>query len=337
MSPGKRLSPRSTRRFRVRSVLCLVCQCDDNGFIARNAGWRVDPRRASLNSVRSLSSVVNAVLPVTCLLYSACERTARQHRGCTPFWQLVRDSAKFFLLATLAAFALRLLFYLQVPTCRWRLPDLRRHRQELARPRHLRTDPRRWLCGRPGSVCPVIPAFLAACFLLFGREHYNAVLLVQIVIDVATCFVIADLARRTVSNRAARFAFLLAALCPFTANYTVAPLAETLSIFFAAVALDAAVAGFSAIDEGLPGWTAWTCCGLAMAAGILLRPDGGILLMAIGLVPALENVEQPAAPYESLSGRDCWSWPSRLRRWFLGRSATGAISIASCRWSPVGQ
>ena len=86
--------------------------------------------------------------------------------------------------------------------------------------------------------------------MLFGREHYNAVLLVQIVIDVATCFVIADLARRTVSERAARFAFLLAALCPFTANYTVAPLAETLSIFFAAVALDAAVAGFAAVDEG---------------------------------------------------------------------------------------
>ena len=44
-------------------------------------------------------------------------------------------------------------------------------------------------------------------------------LLVQIVIDLVGCFVIADLARRTVSRAAARFAFLLAALCPFTANY----------------------------------------------------------------------------------------------------------------------
>ncbi len=30
---------------------------------------------------------------------------------------------------------------------------------------------------------PGYPAFLAACFALFGREHYNAVLLVQIAID----------------------------------------------------------------------------------------------------------------------------------------------------------
>ena len=109
-------------------------------------------------------------------------------------------------------------------------------------------------------------------------------LLVQIVIDVAGCFVVADLARRTVSGRAARLAFLLAALCPFTANYTAAPLAETLSIFFAAVALDFAVAGFMSVDEGRNSWSAWAWCAVAVSAGILLRPDGGILLVAIGLL-----------------------------------------------------
>jgi hypothetical protein len=72
-------------------------------------------------------------------------------------------------------------------------------------------------------------------------------------------------------------------LCPFTANYSVAPLAETLSIFFVSVALDAAVAGFRASDEGRAGWPGWTCCGVAIACGILLRPDGGILLVALGL------------------------------------------------------
>ena len=41
-------------------------------------------------------------------------------------------------------------------------------------------------------------------------------------------------------------------MCPFTANYTVAPLAETLSIFFTAVALDAAVAGFMHLEDGTP-------------------------------------------------------------------------------------
>ena len=130
---------------------------------------------------------------------------------------------------------------------------------------------------------PGYPAFLAACFVLFGREHYNAVLLVQIAVDLLGCFVIADLARRTLSDRAAKIAFALAALCPFTANYTVAPLAETLSIFFAAVVLDSAVAGFTALDEGRRAWKAWLCCGLGLAASILLRPDGGILLVAVGL------------------------------------------------------
>ncbi len=86
-----------------------------------------------------------------------------------------------------------------------------------------------------------------------------------------------------VSARAARFAFLLAALCPFTANYTVAPLAETLSIFFTAVALDCAVAAFQASEKGVARWSAWISCGIAVSAGILLRPDGGILLVALGL------------------------------------------------------
>jgi len=141
---------------------------------------------------------------------------------------------------------------------------------------------------------PGYPAFLAACFALFGREHYHAVLLVQIVVDVASCVFVADLARRTVSDRSARFTFLLAALCPFTANYTVAPLAETLSIFFAAAALDCAVAAFTASEQRRRAWPAWVCCGVTVAAGILLRPDGGILLAAIGLFLLWRIWRQPA-------------------------------------------
>jgi 4-amino-4-deoxy-L-arabinose transferase-like glycosyltransferase len=188
----------------------------------------------------------------------------------------------FFLLAILAAFALRLFFYFKFP--------------------HVFGDSliygdiaKNWLNHgiyglshdtgvRPTWIrLPGYPAFLAICFALFGHEHYNAVLLVQIVVDVATCFVVADLARRAVSDRAARYAFLLSALCPFTANYTVAPLTETLSIFFAALALDGAVAGFRACDGDRCAWWAWGGCGFAISCGILLRPDGGILLIAVGL------------------------------------------------------
>jgi 4-amino-4-deoxy-L-arabinose transferase-like glycosyltransferase len=213
---------------------------------------------------------------------SATDGNPRETSQPTPFWKLVRGSARFFLIATFAAFALRLFFYFKFP--------------------HVAGDSliygdiaKNWLdqgvfgLTHSDGVHPTwirlpgYPAFVAACFVLFGREHYHAVLLVQIVIDVATCFFIADLARRSVSDRAARWAFLLAALCPFTANYSVAPLAETLSIFFVSVALDAAVAGFRASDEGRAGWPGWTCCGVAIACGILLRPDGGILLVALGL------------------------------------------------------
>lgn len=214
--------------------------------------------------------------------YSRHVRESPQNPPALPFWRMVYDARKFFLLVTLAAFALRLFLYFRFP--------------------HITGDSliygdiaKNWLnhgvyglthADGPHPTwirLPGYPAFLAACFVLFGREHYHAVLLAQVVIDVAGCFFIADLARRTLSDRAARCAFLVAAICPFTANYTIAPLAETLSIFFAAVALDCAVAAFSAVDQNRPAWGAWTACGLALSAGILMRPDGGILLAAVGL------------------------------------------------------
>ena len=199
-----------------------------------------------------------------------------------PFWRMLLEHRKWFFLFVLAALALRMLFYFKFP--------------------HVAGDTliygdiaKNWMDQgifglthaegvRPTWIrLPGYPAFLVVCFKLFGREHYNAVLMVQIAIDIAGCFVIADLARRTISPGASRWTFAVAALCPFTANYAVAPLAETLSIFFTAVAFDAAVAAFMWLDDGVFSWRAWTLCGLAVAAGIQLRPDGGILLAAIGL------------------------------------------------------
>jgi hypothetical protein len=199
-----------------------------------------------------------------------------------PFWRLLLEYRTWFLSFAVAGLVLRLLFYFLFP--------------------HVTGDSliygdiaKNWMDHgifglthaegvRPTWIrLPGYPAFLVLCFKLFGGEHYHAVLLVQIVIDLATCFVVADLARRTVSQAAAKWAFAIAVLCPFTANYTVAPLAETLSIFFTAAALDAAMAGLACLDEGSSPWRPWIQCGLALAAGIQLRPDGGILLAAIGL------------------------------------------------------
>lgn len=137
---------------------------------------------------------------------------------------------------------------------------------------------------------PGYPAFLAACFRLFGLEHYGAVVRVQAAIDLATCFLIAAGARRLWSENAARIACVLAALCPFTSNYTATPLPETLAIFAAAVALFFALRALQKM-QAAPSWDVahsfairdWFACGLGIALSIYLRPDGGVLLLAIGL------------------------------------------------------
>ena len=146
---------------------------------------------------------------------------------------------------------------------------------------------------------PGYPAFLAGIFWLFGAGNFKAVMLTQILVDLGTCLIIADLARRTVSERAARIAFVLAALCPFLANYASAVLTETLEIFFTALALDCAAAalnrmyGARAESRAQPGALEQTCCrlwaatGAAIAACILLRPDGGIALAAMAFYLAI--------------------------------------------------
>src|SRR6202140_5141938 len=142
---------------------------------------------------------------------------------------------------------------------------------------------------------PGYPAFLAGIFWLFGAGNFKAVMLTQILIDLATCLIVADLARRAVSERAARIAFVLAALCPFLANYASAVLTETLEIFFTALALDCAAAALNrmyvaGIEPGALDQTCrrlWAATGAAIAACILLRPDGGILLAAVALYLAI--------------------------------------------------
>lgn len=132
------------------------------------------------------------------------------------------------------------------------------------------------------SRLPGYPAFLAAVFAIFGDDRFRAVLLIQVLFDLATCFLIADMARRLFSERAAKAAFLMAALCPFLANYAAAALTETLEIFFTALALNLAFRGLGIGGAPARPKTVWIGCGLSIGASILLRPDGGILLAAIG-------------------------------------------------------
>ena len=212
--------------------------------------------------------------------------------------QLVRQNLRFFGFGILAALALRVFFLMKFP----RVTADSRFYADLAR---------NWLqhgvfalttaegLMPTAARLPGYPALLAFLFAIFGMDHYAPVLVLQVLVDVATCLVVADLARRCVSERAAKAAFLLTALCPFLANYSAAALTETWEIFFTALALDFAVTGVEDLELGSA--RAWLGCGLAVGACNLLRPDGGLLLIAIGgylgllLLRRLRAGQSPAA------------------------------------------
>ena len=127
---------------------------------------------------------------------------------------------------------------------------------------------------------PGYPGFLALCFAVFGKQNYLAVLYLQLVLDLATCLLIADFVRRIRGRRAAMAALWLAALCPFTANYVAMPLTETPSIFCVALGLCAFAA---VLERPRLGWM--LALAFAWSYAALLRPDGALL--AVVFLPAL--------------------------------------------------
>ncbi|MGE5322298.1 MAG: glycosyltransferase family 39 protein [Actinomycetota bacterium] len=205
---------------------------------------------------------------------------------------LLRRNWLFFTVTTAAALGLRLFFVFQLP--------------HVAGDTFIYGDiAKNWLTHgiyglTDGSVVrptlirlPGYPAFLAAMFALFGREHYTAVMIAQALIDTNTCLVIAALALELMNERAARAAYLLAALCPFTANYAAAPLAETLAIFCTAHAFYYGVRGIKALQNGTAGPLPWCLSGFWTALAILLRPDDGLLVPALGLAILLLLIFRP--------------------------------------------
>jgi len=121
-------------------------------------------------------------------------------------------------------------------------------------------------------------------FAIFGKDNFRAVLALQVLIDVGTCLILADAARRCIrSERAAKGAFAFTALCPFLANYAGAVLTETLEIFFTALALDLACAGLETLrSENIVAHKIWLNAG---------RP----LALQSCCVPMAESSPQPLA------------------------------------------
>jgi 4-amino-4-deoxy-L-arabinose transferase-like glycosyltransferase len=178
--------------------------------------------------------------------------------------------------ATALGIGLRLLFVFRFPTV---TPDGRLYRsiaETWARFGVYGTDP-----ASPSALrMPGYPAFLAGIHLLFGSIRPATVFLIQTVVDLATCVVVGMLAATLFDKRVGRTAFVLALLCPFTANYVSLLLTESLAIFTTALALLFAFRARARLAEKFPIGDLLGA-GAATGLGILIRPDGAILLPAL--------------------------------------------------------
>jgi hypothetical protein len=168
--------------------------------------------------------------------------------------------------------------------------------------------------GQPVAVdlrMPGYPAFLAMVYRLTGHTGVSArpfVMVAQVLVDLATCVLIAALAvvlgmlcqERVKPGRAFLAGLWLAALCPFTANYVAVPLTEVWAMFFTAAALVILVLvlaqesgsgpWFAALgakeNVGLSYLTLAALAGVVVGLGTLFRPEAPLLLLTTLIVLA---------------------------------------------------
>lgn len=147
---------------------------------------------------------------------------------------------------------------------------------------------------------PGYPGFLVAIYSVFGHTNNGAVRIVQALIDTATCALIALLAflwqpDEKKKRTTAIAALGLAAVCPFTAIYTVTILTEVLTNFLMVAMFVTVTIAFRKLttedteEDKPPGkklrgallW--WAVAGLIGGVAVMMRPDSGLFLAAAGL------------------------------------------------------
>ena len=147
---------------------------------------------------------------------------------------------------------------------------------------------------------PGYPGFLAAIYSVFGHTNNGAVRIVQALIDTGTCALIGLLAfywqpDETKKRTTAIAALALAAVCPFTTIYTATILTEVLTNFLMIAMFVAVTIAFKKLstegteeDKNSKGnlrsallW--WGIAGLIGGLAVMMRPDSGLFLAAVGL------------------------------------------------------
>ncbi|MFC5862585.1 ArnT family glycosyltransferase [Acidicapsa dinghuensis] len=129
---------------------------------------------------------------------------------------------------------------------------------------------------------PGYPLFLATCFRVFGIENYNAVGYFQIALELFSCLLLADFVRNISTDRAGLNALWLAAMCPFTAVFSGAPLTESPTFDAICLALWSLDRYLTRRQHSILYLLLFT---LALSSAALFRPDGALL--AFALWPAL--------------------------------------------------
>lgn len=155
------------------------------------------------------------------------------------------------------------------------------------------TLPRPTLIRLPGY-----PLFLILSSALFGHrfqaDSFTYALSVELLLDVASCYLLARTAAnlvlrnhgRALSQRIFLLTLTAAALCPFTANYVATPLSETPTLFTIALAFYALERWANLFQTTGERFNRYLyLLSAAMGASLLLRPDQALLVAAI--LPAM--------------------------------------------------